>query len=320
MEASWQDLAAGAAVLDLDPDGRPVRPLLLLDLDRLGPPPNDLRPSSTPGAVVVGVTEGDPPATALPYLTCWVAPGEVDDLVGTVGVAPVAATTLAGLLGTGATSTPAALVAESLAYSALQGGAEFRDWLAGTTATGSADTDDPVLVERTGQVLTITLNRPARHNAYSAAMRDALRDALAVARADPELRVELRGAGPSFCSGGDLAEFGRATDPAVAHLVRVTTGAARSLDLLRPRTRVVLHGACVGAGIELAAFAGRVEADDDAWFHLPEVGMGLVPGAGGTASIPARVGRWRTAQLALTRRRLDLGTALAWGLVDAPAR
>ena len=78
----------------------------------------------------------------------------------------------------------------------------------------------------------------------------------------------------------------------------------------------MVHGACVGAGIELPAFAGRVVASRDAWFALPEVAMGLVPGAGGTVSLPRRIGAQRTAWLALTGRRIDAETALAWGLVD----
>ena len=68
-----------------------------------------------------------------------------------------------------------------------------------------------------------------------------------------------------------------------------------------------VHGPSVGSGVELAAFAGRVVAAPDATFALPEVAMGLVPGAGGTVSIPARIGRHRTAWLALTGERIDGG-------------
>ena len=314
MEASWQDLAAGAAALVLDADGRPEQPLVLLDLDGLGAPPADLAPPV--GAVVVGVTAGTPPANALAHLTCWATPDEVGAITTTVVGSPAASVVLAQLLAEPPTSTTAGLVAESLAYSTLQAGDEFRAWLAGNRAAPGADVE-PVQVARDRDVLTLTLNRPERHNAYSAAMRDALREGLAVAVADPEVQVVLRGNGPSFCSGGDLAEFGTAVDPATAHLVRTLAGAGAWIDRLRDRTRAQVHGACVGAGIELAAFAGHVTATEDAWFQLPELGMGLVPGAGGTVSLPARIGRWRTAQLALTRQRLDVGTAIAWGLVDA---
>ena len=78
-----------------------------------------------------------------------------------------------------------------------------------------------------------------------------------------------------------------------------------------------MHGPAVGAGGELAAFAGRLEATDSATFSLPEVSMGLMPGAGGTVSIPRRIGRQQAARMCLTGTTIDAATALDWGLVDA---
>ena len=147
-------------------------------------------------------------------------------------------------------------------------------------------------------------------------LRAALVDALSVAVADESVTVELRGAGPSFSSGGDLAEFGAFPDPATAHVSRLTRSPGRLVSLLAPRCSAYLHGACMGAGIEVAAFAGRVVADPDAVISLPELGIGLVPGAGGTVSIPARIGRHRTALMALSTRPIPATTALEWGLVD----
>jgi enoyl-CoA hydratase/carnithine racemase len=72
----------------------------------------------------------------------------------------------------------------------------------------------------------------------------------------------------------------------------------------------------VGAGTELPAFCSNVQASADATFRLPELAMGLVPGAGGTASLPTRIGRQRSAYLALTGEELAAATALRWGLVD----
>jgi enoyl-CoA hydratase/carnithine racemase len=146
--------------------------------------------------------------------------------------------------------------------------------------------------------------------------------ALAVAQLDPSVdEVLLRGNGPSFCSGGDLDEFGTARDLDAAHRVRVEQSVGLAVhgltERLGDRMRAQVHGACIGAGVEVPAFAGHVTATDDAYFCLPELGMGLVPGAGGTVSIPRRIGRWRTAYLALTGKRIGAGTALDWGLVDA---
>jgi enoyl-CoA hydratase/carnithine racemase len=98
--------------------------------------------------------------------------------------------------------------------------------------------------------------------------------------------------------------------------VRTTRSAARLLARLSDRVEARVHGACVGAGIELAAFAGRVVASEDAWFQLPELAMGLVPGAGGTVGLPRRIGRQRTAWLALTGARIGAAEAVEWGLVD----
>ena len=122
----------------------------------------------------------------------------------------------------------------------------------------------------------------------AAAMRDALVEALEVALADPGLQVRLRGAGRSFCSGGDLDEFGTAPDPVTAHEVRVEQSVGRRLHQLGDRLTVEVHGACVGAGTELAAFGARVVASGFTFFRLPEVSMGLIPGAGGT--VPAAPG------------------------------
>jgi enoyl-CoA hydratase/carnithine racemase len=212
-----------------------------------------------------------------------------------------------------------ALDTESFAYSTLLGGAEFRRWLAGRPRRPPPVPAEspPVLAERDGGTMRITLNRPARRNAYSRELRDALTDALlAVALDHTVRRVTVAGAGPSFCSGGDLDEFGTTPDTVTAHFVRTRAGAAALLHQIASRTEVRVHGACVGAGTELAAFAGHVIARPGTTFRLPEVGMGLIPGAGGTVSIPRRIGRWRTLHLALSGVPLDVVTAARWGLVD----
>jgi enoyl-CoA hydratase/carnithine racemase len=148
-------------------------------------------------------------------------------------------------------------------------------------------------------------------------MRDDLCEALQLAASDPSLEeIVLCGEGASFCSGGDLDEFGSFPDPATAHAIRTTRSPARLIAALAPRMRAEVHGACIGAGVELPAFTHHVTAREDSYFALPEVGLGLVPGAGGTASLPARIGRQRTAWLALSGARIDAATALAWGLVD----
>jgi enoyl-CoA hydratase/carnithine racemase len=173
-----------------------------------------------------------------------------------------------------------------------------------------------VTVTLSGDVLSVRLTRPARRNAVDAAMRDALLAALAPAEWDPGLQVDISGAGASFSAGGDLDEFGSAVDPASAHVLRLGASVAEVIHRLRDRVTVRVHGTCLGAGFELPSFAGRVVAAPDTVLGLPELTMGLIPGAGGTVGIVRRTGRWRAAWLGLTGTRLDAVTAREWGLVD----
>jgi enoyl-CoA hydratase/carnithine racemase len=174
-----------------------------------------------------------------------------------------------------------------------------------------------VLLERHDDVLEVTLNRPHVHNAYDAATRDALVEAFRLLAADPSLmEAHLLGRGPSFCSGGDLSEFGLVSDPVTGHLVRMARSAGLALSRVGARVTAHIHGACMGAGIEVAAFADRVTASPDVAIALPELTMALVPGAGGTVSLPRRIGRQRSAWMALTGATLDATTALQWGLID----
>lgn len=242
-----------------------------------------------------------------------------DALAEKVLANPVAATTLALLLRhSDSRSWEEGLVAESAAYSALQSGSEFARWRQAHPARPITDAGAPrVAVSREGSEFRIRLTRPARRNAIDTLMRDALDDALATAGETHPERIVLGGEGASFCSGGDLNEFGSRADTASAHLIRLSCSPSRRMALASRRLEARVHGACVGSGIELAAFASRVVAAPDAFFALPEVAMGLIPGAGGTVSIARRINKQRTAWLALSNQSIDAETALAWGLIDA---
>jgi enoyl-CoA hydratase/carnithine racemase len=303
------------------------RPWLAVELS--GEPPPDARAAALREALgrlacvtIAFVPEPDAPAAralARAFDVQAATQAELRLLAARSQARPLAATALVQLLrGHERRDLEQGLVAESFVYSTLQAGPEFAAWLAGQPRRPAARAESPPLrVAREGARLEIVLSRPERRNAYSAEMRDALCEALELAACDDSLReVVLRGEGPAFCAGGDLAEFGRLPDPATAHLVRTTRSAARLLSALAPRVRAELHGACIGAGIELPAFARTVRAQPDACFELPELAMGLVPGAGGTVSLPRRIGRQRTAFLALSGLRIDRDTAVRWGLVD----
>jgi hypothetical protein len=243
---------------------------------------------------------------------------EVAQLIASVASVPRAALALTWLLRYSIElEVPAALSAESGIYSMLLGSAEFGLWIAGRGPARPPGPPERVEVRRDADNLTICLSRPGRRNAVDARMRDALTDALELAEADPALRVTLVGAGLSFSAGGDLDEFGSAHDPGAAHLIRVVASPGAVVARIRDRVRAYVHGACIGAGVEIPCFAGWVAAAPDTLFALPEIGMGLIPGAGGTVSIPRRIGRSRALWMAITGRRVDVRTALAWGLIDA---
>ena len=265
---------------------------------------------------------GRAPSRAWVGLPAAAVDAAVAQLEASFAAQPLAAGVLGQVLRAGE-SLPLdeALLVESFAFSTLIAGAGFRDWLRArparaTTPTGG-DATLRIRCTREGDTLTLHLANPMRRNAFDAAMRDALVEALAAACDDPTLqRLELRGDGPDFSAGGDLREFGSAPDPAVAHAIRTLRSPARLLGILAARSTVHLHGACVGAGIEVSAAAGRIVAAPDTRLWLPELSMGLIPGAGGTATIARRIGRHRLLYWALSGERLDATTALDWGLID----
>jgi len=217
--------------------------------------------------------------------------------------------------------TLAGVMTESLAYSTLQAGPEFAGWLAERGPARMPEIADPVRLRRDGDTVVVEFNRPQRHNAFSTDARAALLEALTVAELDPSVTgILLRGNGPSFCSGGDLAEFGTFADPASAHVARTRHSPALALAALTARLghscRAEVHGRVLGSGLEMAAFCGWVQARGDSLFGLPELDLGLIPGAGGTVSVTRRIGRWRTAYLVLSGRTIGAEMALEWGLVD----
>ena len=244
----------------------------------------------------------------------------LDQIMTNIAKAPIAAMILVQHLRSSETlDVQDTLTAESFAYATAQRGPEFLEWLKGYSKKTEATkfNDEQLLVNIENEKMHLTLNDPENHNAIGVTMRDAICEALDLALADGSFtRVTITGAGRCFSTGGDVDEFGEISDPATAHWVRSLRLPAWRLARLEDRLHVHVDGAVVGAGAEIAAFGSRVTATENAWFQLPELKYGLIPGAGGTASLPRRIGRQRTAYLALSMKRLDVQTALDWGLVD----
>lgn len=245
---------------------------------------------------------------------------EVEPTVTAIHANPIASAVLVQVLrAVGRLPVDEALAMESMAYATLQGGREFTAWRASRPIRRKPrKVEDIVLLDRDDNRLHIRLNSPETRNALSVPMRDALTDAFKLVAMDREISdVRVSANGPCFSAGGDLDEFGTTNDLAEAHRIRMLRMPARYLAAHADRYRFRVHGACIGAGIELPAFAGRLTASADAFFQLPEVAMGLIPGAGGCVSISRRIGRQRTAYMAILGERFPVERALAWGLIDA---
>jgi enoyl-CoA hydratase len=164
-------------------------------------------------------------------------------------------------------------------------------------------------------VAVLTLNRPKALNALSAALMDALDAALSEIEADAAVRcVVLRGAGRAFAAGADvsaMSEVGAAEMLVGGHLDRW----ARVRRFEKPLIAAV-HGFCLGGGCELAEACDIVIAADDARFGLPEVSLGIIPGAGGTQLTPRAIGKSLAMEVVLAGRFLSADEAVAYGLAS----
>ena len=289
-------------------------PVGIVDLDRVDGA-SDV--PMLPPFPMIGIGSGRPPLAA--HLDLLVEPPVAPEaLIDSICAMPRAAALIVQLLRhIDGLEVAQALVAESLAYAVLQGSAEHADWLARQVAA-SPEPDGQVHVMREDDALHILLDRPASRNAITASIRDALREAFELAALDPDIRsVSLRGEGRAFSVGADLAEFGTTRDPAIAHLIRMQTLPAHAIARVADKFAAHVQGACVGSALEMVAFARSLTATADAWFHLPELAMGILPGAGGCVSVSRRIGRQRAALMILSGRRVNAQTALDWGLIDA---
>lgn len=288
-------------------------PLAFIDLDAA---PRHFELASLPPWPVVGMGDRSHPIT--PKLDTVVDTRLGAEVIASrVAASPLAAATLVQLLrALPSLSAEDGLTAESLAYATLQGSAEHRDWIANRSWRSAAP--GQLHLSREGDEVVAVIDRPEAGNAIDRPMRDALHEAFALVNMDPTIaRITLRAQGKAFSLGADLAEFGTTTDPATAHMIRCCTLPAREAVRCGDRFAVEIDGACIGAGLELAAFAGRVTATRRSWFQLPELAMGILPGAGGCVSLTRRIGRQLTALMVLSGRRIGAREALDWGLVDA---
>ncbi len=177
-----------------------------------------------------------------------------------------------------------------------------------------------ILISDNGPVRTITLNRPAVRNAIDIPLRLDLAAAIADADSDTGVRaIVLTGAGPMFCSGGDIATMQQTTEDAAVERVQLAQQVIREIWATPKPVVAAVEGGAIGAGTALAAACDLVIAARDARFATTFLNVGLAGDMGVNASLPARIGVGRTRQMLMTARSITATQALEWGLVDAIA-
>ena len=176
--------------------------------------------------------------------------------------------------------------------------------------------DDPVLTSRDGAVLTITLNRPDKLNAFNADVHKGLAAALREARADDVRAVVITGAGRGFCVGQDLTEFRDAPDDIADRLRSSYHPNVLAIRALEKPVIAAVNGAAAGAGLSLACACDLRIAADSATFVPAFINIGLVPDSGGSFFIHRLLGNARAFEWMASGRRLNAARAHAWGLVN----
>jgi len=177
---------------------------------------------------------------------------------------------------------------------------------------------ETIVYEKKDSLAYITLNRPHALNAYNLRMRDELYEVLGALRDDPEVRVGIfRGAGErAFCAGADLAEFLTAPTPIVARQVRWERDVwGLFLSITKPLI-AALHGYVLGSGVEIALCCDIRLASEDAQFGLPEPGLGIIPAAGGSQTLPRVVGGSKALEILLSGRWIGAEEAYHLKLVN----
>jgi enoyl-CoA hydratase/carnithine racemase len=186
-----------------------------------------------------------------------------------------------------------------------------------TVATLDVPVPPAVTLERRGAVGIITLNRPDRINAIDNEVRRLLPQSLRALEDDPAIHVILLHGGEArgFCVGADITET-RTPETAVTARRRVSKDAwIDAFDKISKPIIAAVHGFCLGGGLEIALACDIRIASPDAQFSLPETGLGLIPGAGGTQRLPRLIGLSRALDLMLTGDRIDAAEAHRIGLV-----
>ncbi|WP_395687118.1 enoyl-CoA hydratase [Aestuariivirga sp.] len=172
-----------------------------------------------------------------------------------------------------------------------------------------------IIVEIRGTVGLVTLNRPQALNALNEALIGELNTAFADLETNSQIGcVVLTGSEKAFAAGADVKEMVEKSY-VEAYLGRFLDGWTRLAETRKPVIAAV-SGFCLGGGLELAMMCDLIIASETARFALPEVTLGIMPGAGGTQRLPRLIGKAKAMDLVLTGRMMDAAEAERAGLVS----
>jgi len=174
------------------------------------------------------------------------------------------------------------------------------------------------IIEARGEIEIWTIDGEARRNSITRAMLSRLTTELARAGASRELRcIVITGAGGrAFCAGADLKERAGMTEEEVHRFLSDLRAGLRAIEASPKVFVAAINGVALGGGLELALACDLRVMSDLAEVGLPEVGLGIIPGGGGTQRLAREIGIARAKDLVLTARRLGAVEALDWGIVS----
>jgi enoyl-CoA hydratase len=175
-----------------------------------------------------------------------------------------------------------------------------------------------ILFKKENQIGSITFNRPEAYNALNGALLGELREAIEQIRKDPDLRVViLTGAGEkAFVSGADIHEIPVSKATLAWETSQDHQGILNQLERMGKPSIAAINGYCLGGGLELAMACTLRIASENARLGLPELGLGLVPGYGGTQRLTRLVGRGKAIEMILTAKPINAEEAFRIGLVN----
>src|ERR1700730_8566092 len=174
-----------------------------------------------------------------------------------------------------------------------------------------------LLFDRSGQITTITLNRPHKHNALDRVLSDELNRAVRQVRDDRDCRILiLRGAGDTFCAGDDIAEFNTWGPEDPYWQVRLYQETVQIIEDLTPITIAAVDGVCTGGGLELTLVSDFVIATDRSRWGMPEIDWDITPGWGGVTRLARFAGRRKAKEWNLIGQLFDAATAERHDLVN----